>query len=258
MPGSYPDEHHRRFALAVAGKPDAAGGVLSHQSAAAVHRLGLLHCDFRRVHFTSGTKSGDIRTVRHTHSGQLSEDEVTVVDGVAVTTLERTAVDLACASRFPGALTVVDSALRAGADRELMADICGRRRRAGVRMARRAIAVGNAKADNPGESWCRAQMIAAGLPEPTLQREFWADGAQYFVDFDWEGKVVHEFDGETKYTKLRRPGEDASQVVIREKVREDRLRGLGLTVDRSTWSDLKSNSMIPRLTKVLRARGLLP
>ncbi|GED98183.1 type IV toxin-antitoxin system AbiEi family antitoxin domain-containing protein [Gordonia crocea] len=257
MPNAYPDEQHRRVALAVAGKPESVDGVLSHQSAAVIHRLALLHGDFRRVHFTSGTKSGDIRNLRHTHSGWLPSDEVAIVDGVAVTTLERTAVDLACGSRFPAALTVVDSALRAGADRDLMREILERQRRRGIGVARRAIAAGNALAENPGESWCRAQMITAGLPEPTLQRGYLVEGNQYFVDFDWDGRVVHEFDGEVKYGKLRRAGEDASRVVIREKIREDRLRGLGLSVDRSTWSDLRSNAMIPRLATVLSARGVV-
>ncbi len=252
MPNAYPDEWHRRVAIAVAGRPDAAGAVLSHQSAAVVHRLGLLRGDFQRVHFTSGTRSGDIRPRRHTHSGWLPEREVTFIDGVATTTLERTAVDVACRSSLASALTVVDSALRAGADRDLMGEICNRQRRKGIGMARRALAAGNGKAENPGESWCRAQMIVAGIPEPTLQRGYLVEGNHYFVDFDWDGTVVHEFDGEAKYTTLRRPGEDASQVVVREKVREDRLRGLGLAVDRSTWSDLKSNTMIPRLIQVLR------
>ncbi|NNG98922.1 hypothetical protein [Gordonia araii] len=250
----FPEERHRLVAIAMAAK---SGGVLSHQSAAAVHGLGMLSPDFKRVHFTSVGAHGNIRGMRHTHSGFLADDEVVVVNGVEVTSIERTAVDVACAARFPGALTIMDSALRAGADRDRMEELCAASQRRGIRVARRALVLGDGQSANPGESWSRAQMIAAGLPLPTLQREMWIGGRQYFLDFDFGGRIDGEFDGERKYTEHRRPGEDAAAVVIREKNRENAIRSTGMLVERWDWSDLRSGAMIPRVTKALKACGLV-
>jgi hypothetical protein len=42
----------------------------------------------------------------------------------------------------------------------------------------------------------------------------------------------------TKYGRSLKPGQDPAEAVYREKLREDELRGEGLTVVRWTWGDL--------------------
>jgi hypothetical protein len=44
--------------------------------------------------------------------------------------------------------------------------------------------------------------------------------------------------GRTKYGRSLKPGQDPAEAVYREKLREDELRGEGLTVVRWTWGDL--------------------
>lgn len=90
-------------------------------------------------------------------------------------------------------------------------------------------------------------------PTPGLQRELWVEGAQYFVDFDFAGEVVGEFDGQRKYMKDRRPGDDASQAVIRENA----IRSTGAEVVRWDGNDLGAGRMIPRLGRALRSRRLI-
>ena len=144
---------------------------------------------------------------------------------------------------FAGALAVLDAALRLGADRKLMRKMLRATRR-GVGQARRALAHATADAESPGESWCRAQIIEAGLPIPRLQHEFRdQDGFVARSDFDWSGLLVGEFDGKVKYQKYLRHGEDATDAVVREKKREDRLRRLGVMVIRWTWADLERGSV---------------
>lgn len=101
----------------------------------------MLKPNLRRVHVTTGSKSGGHRSAtRHAHVGELKPTEVVLVDGIRVTSLERTAVDIACTTSmgFAGALAVFDAALRLGADREAMS-VMLRRRRPGIALARRAL-----------------------------------------------------------------------------------------------------------------------
>lgn len=191
----------------------------------------------------TGSSNGGYRTTtQHRHVGTLADHEIVVIDGIRVTSLERTAVDVACTTPmgFAGALAVFDSAERMGADRDVMARMLRGRRR-GAAHARRALHHADGKSENPGESWGRAQMIEAGLPIPRLQHGFHDDDGNLIArtDYDWAGLLVGEFDGKVKYEKLVRPGESASDVVIREKDRENALRRRGVTVIRWTWSDLE-------------------
>lgn len=81
------------------------------------------------------------------------------------------------------------------------------------------------------------------VPTPRLQHEFRTASGRLVArtDFDWEGRLVGEFDGYVKYTcrrGRRGNGEDPSQVAWQEKRREDDLRSLGPIVIRWIWYDL--------------------
>ncbi|WP_188586125.1 type IV toxin-antitoxin system AbiEi family antitoxin domain-containing protein [Gordonia jinhuaensis] len=250
------DELYRLRCVAVATSESAGGFPLSHASAAAVHGLGTLKPDRDRVHVTNGRSSGgSIRTYRHIHSGALHTEDVTVIDQIAVTSLERTAVDVAVTGDFAQALTVFDAALRHGADRDLMSDLLAAGRRTGIRAARRAIALADGLSESVGESWSRAQMIDAGLPIPRLQSMF-RSRSEYRCDFEWERRLIGEFDGVHKYGRLLRPGETPADAVVREKVREDELRAMGLMVVRWTWATLERGEMVPLLRAWMARLGI--
>ena len=90
-------------------------------------------------------------------------------------------------------------------------------------------------------------MHLAGLPKPTLQACFHDDdGLIGYTDFCWrEFGVVGEFDGKVKYRKPEYlQGRDPAEVVIEEKIREDRLRALGLKVVRWTWATANSPNQL--------------
>lgn len=79
-----------------------------------------------------------------------------------------------------------------------------------------------------------------GLPAPTLQfgvRD--AHGLAGTSDFAWpEFRLLGEFDGKVKYTRgMARPGENVEDIVVREKLREDRMRATGRGMVRWLWSD---------------------
>lgn len=111
--------------------------------------------------------------------------------------------------------------------------------RRGRRRAERAIAFADARSGSPGETLSRVRMWEAGLPAPELQVPF-SDRAGRIgvVDFWWpQYDLIGEFDGVSKYVRDEfTGGRDPAEVVIAEKVREDRLRALGPAVARWGWS----------------------
>ncbi|WP_161896050.1 hypothetical protein [Gordonia spumicola] len=230
---------------------------LSHESAAAFHGLELLKPERTVVHFAKRRNGGGRRTAtRHFHSG-LPDDAVVHVDGIAVSTMARTAIDVAATSNFPRALTVIDSALRHGATMEELRAEAGRHRVRGAGMVRSALKYGDGRSANPGESWGRAQMITSRLPLPDLQVEFvLEDGSIAIVDYCWDGIVVGEFDGLRKFCRDLRPGERVEDAVVREKIREDRLRDLVRHVGRWIWRDLENRTMVDRMRAKLEDAGL--
>ncbi|MDR2280807.1 MAG: hypothetical protein LBE07_08150 [Gordonia sp. (in: high G+C Gram-positive bacteria)] len=250
------DELYRLTCIAVATGPGQP--VLSHDSAAAVHRLKLLYPDRTHVHVTTGREGGGSRRARRViHGARLGQDDVVEVDGVRVTSVARTAADIALSTaKFPQALTAFDAALRAGGDTEAITRFleCSRR---GVSAARRALGFADGRSESPGESWSRAQMIEGDLPVPDLQVEYaLRDGSIARCDFGIDDVFVGEFDGLVKYRRDMRGGDNPEDVVIREKIREDRLRDLDLDVRRWIWDDLRGNRLVPMLRRRYEALGI--
>src|SRR5450759_3014436 len=76
-----------------------AAGVVSHASAAGLHQLGDLLDD--QHEFTLAQRKQTARGGIRIHRGDLLEQDVTVVEGLPVTTVERTIADLLSAGRDP-------------------------------------------------------------------------------------------------------------------------------------------------------------
>ncbi|MEA5153808.1 type IV toxin-antitoxin system AbiEi family antitoxin domain-containing protein [Raineyella sp.] len=242
-----PVERHRLRIIAAKEHLDPSA-VLSHVSAAVWHGLEVpWDIIDDRVHITRGTAGGSIRDRLATHTGPLPADEWTVIDGLRVTTVARSVVDLARVSDVRDAAALADHALRRHggeaqrADMERIVHRSGRRR--GVDRARWVAGFADARAENGGESACRVVLASLGIPAPELQFEVrTARGALIGrADFAWpQCRTLGEFDGRVKYLQLpRAQGEDPGQVVFREKRREDRLRAADWEVVRWTWEDLE-------------------
>jgi hypothetical protein len=161
------------------------------------------------------------------------------IDGMRVTPLAQTVVDIARVGRFPTAVAMGDAALWRAAhpgDAEGLAGVTrdeieecwrlldGRR---GFARARRVLDFVDGRANRPGESLSRTTMEAIGAPAPELQHVvFGPTGRRYELDFYWpQFNVGAEFDGRAKYTDARYlAGRTAEQVVYDEKLREDEIR----------------------------------
>lgn len=229
--------------------------VVSHQSAAALHGLPLLGRE-ESVHFTVDRKAGGQRRTAVIHATPLTGQDVVEIRGLPVTSLARTAVDVARSGTFTQAVCAMDGALALGVTvSELTETVRRGSGRSGIDTARRALLIADGDSESVGESFSRVLMHGfADVPSPRLQHEFRTESGLFVArsDFDWEGRLVGEFDGRGKYERDLRPGESIADAVWREKRREDRLRDLGVIVVRWTWFELTH----PRALHALLSHGL--
>lgn len=222
------------------------GSVISHASAAVLHDLPLWATGLGRVHATRDRQS-DARVSRHLHlhAASIEPDEVVAVDGMLVTSLPRTLVDLARTLPFEQALVPADAALHAR--RVTRDDLDEALNRAtgwpGTTIARQVLAFAQPGAANPGETRSRLAIHRAGLPSPVLQHEIRTSVGLPLgqADFWWEEfDTVGEFDGRLKYGRQLRPGQDPGDVVLAERLREDAIRSDGRGMVRWTWRELSA------------------
>lgn len=251
-------ERHRLRVRAAARRMRAP--VFSHESAAAMWRLPLLGGWPADLHVVLPRAGGAPSTPGVRRHRVATLPDTRVVDGVTVTTVAWTVVDLARTGSFARGLVLADDALRRqGVDRgDLDRLVLSAARGRGVRAARRVATEADAAAESPGESLSRARIIELGLPRPVLQHEV-RDRRGFVgrVDFLWEEQgVVGEFDGRLKY----RAGAVGDRAAVEDRVwaekrREDRIRTTGLRVVRWTWADALDPA---RLARVLAAAGIHP
>ena len=228
---------HRRSVHAVMNSMRPGSVVVSHQSALALHELTMWGVDLDEVHLNRLDKRGGrfVAGVRH-HRGKLTPADLTEVDGLAATTLPRALVELACTASFESTVVSADAALREHrvTTEETLRLLDAIEFWPGSATARSALAFGNPQCESVGESRLRVLMHNHGLPAPVLQSSFKdAGGFVGRVDFYFpEYQTVVEFDGLLKSTG------GSAEVLVQEKLREDRLRALGVEVVRITWADL--------------------
>ncbi|MCW2614617.1 MAG: hypothetical protein JWN08_1611 [Frankiales bacterium] len=161
----------------------------------------------------------------------LPDEEVTSVDGLPVSTIARTVVDVARTRPFAFAVVTADAALARGATRDELAVVLERCRRwPGSRSARRVVEFADALSESALESLGRARFEEAGLPRPELRVELSDADRLVRVDHRWaRSRTVAEADGLLKY--------DSPDVLRKEKLREDWLRDRGEQVVRYVWDE---------------------
>jgi hypothetical protein len=232
--------------------------VVSHVSAAVVHGLPTWTDQLDRVHLTrdragGGRRRGDL----YVHGLPVCEAEVTTVEGIRLTGLARTALDLSCCESLERSVAVGDAALRLGLrPYELLAVVEGAKGRHGIARARCSAGLVDVRSESPGESFSRVRFWRWRVPTPTLQHEVRDPLGRVVAcgDFGWpELGTIGEFDGKVKYGRLLRPGQTPEDAVFAEKLREDRIRDLGWQVVRWTWADLANRAeLVGRLEAAFR------
>jgi hypothetical protein len=236
--------------------------VVSHTSAALLHGLPVFSGGLGRVQLTrAGSPGGKNRGHISMHAAPLDDTEIVVVNGMLVTSLARTVVDVARSSCFEHAVMTGDAALSRGLTQaELHICLTRSHRRPGMANARRVAAFIDGRSESPGESLSRVALHAAGIAKPELQLEVFDDDGLLLgrSDFGWpEHRTLGEFDGRVKYGRLLKPGQSSEEVVYREKRREDALRDHGWQVVRWVSADLKTPREIAnRVNRAFARNGL--
>ncbi|TWP38912.1 hypothetical protein [Leekyejoonella antrihumi] len=246
----------RAYAVAAA-----AGGtpLFSHHTAAAAWGIPTIGRRPALIeHITAAGTTGRTPGVRRRRAQEIPNG--VEVNGLMVTAPDRTVIDLAREVPLESGLAAADHALRerlcTTQDLRDQVDLLKPGAR-GRRKARLVIRLADAGSESVGESLSRARMFQLGIPRPVLQVRFDdEDGFIGRVDFWWEELgLIGEFDGRLKYRATPQlTAEQASQVLWKEKLREDRLRGGGRRrVARWVWNDALDSM---QYQEVMRRHGL--
>lgn len=263
------DSREQHLIRAVAELELYPSAVLSHESAGAAWNLPApgfeaWHSHPASVTLPSGGTRSRVGPAVH-HIGLLPPAQVTRdADGRPVTSIARTAVDLAAGRQLPDALVILD-----GAARLLCAGMVSNPRRsdyANQRLAdlarelleqasltRRpsclapAIRLADPARESAPESLSAGHFHLAGLPSPMYQTALESPLGRLYPDFYWpEQRLIGECDGAVKYAD--------GAAYVREKEREQALRDLGYPMVR--WL-AKEIMLSPQLVveRVARALG---
>jgi len=135
----------------------------------------------------------------------VDEADIMLVDGMAVTTPARTALDMACWYPRLHAMIAVDALLRASglriAEAVALADCHSGRR--GIVSAHRVLRAADAGAQSPKETWLRMLLVDDDLPPPVTQIPVYGDTGSIvaYLDMGWPDlQVAVEYDGEQHRT----------------------------------------------------------
>jgi hypothetical protein len=175
--------------------------------------------------------------VRITPAGVPSAHRTTV-QGLAVLTKARLAVDALRAEDLAEALMVGDGALRAGATttevEAVLGDCVGW---PGIGEARTRVALLDVRHETPLESASVAMFVERDLPLPEPQVEIWHEGRFLGrADFGWrKQRVLGEADGKTKYVDDLPGAPPPEERVWSQRMRQADFEDIGWEVTR--WTD---------------------
>ncbi|OFB43592.1 hypothetical protein BA059_03400 [Mycolicibacterium sp. (ex Dasyatis americana)] len=135
-----------------------------------------------------------------TRQDLIYDREVTCIDGLSVTSIERTAFDLGRRGLIGQAVARLDALARAtGLEADEVLTLAAHHRHArGLRQLEWALDLFDPGGQSPKETWLRLMLIDAGFPRPQTQIPVLGpDGyPRYFLDMGWEELMLAvEYEG---------------------------------------------------------------
>lgn len=195
--------HDRRDVVArCAAAVSAVGPAVTFSGLTAVELWDGPESDEEGLEFTLPEDAHDVRRPGYRcRRRRLAPQDLAIRHGLTVTTPSRTVVDLAAQLSLPRLVAVGDHFLSRGiisdvALNEVLGRSMGQR---GVRRARQAISILDARAESPRESMVRALLIEGGYPCPVPQFEVCDSTGRFIarVDLAYVGlRIALEYDGE--------------------------------------------------------------
>lgn len=236
-------------------------------SAAIMHGLECSYRQSRPIHVAVGKsrRAKNQATIRY---HELTDSDAVVIDGVKVTSIQRTLVDCAAMMPFRYALSPIDAALRQEriSKELLLAYVDSLSMLRDRERVRAVLAMGDGRSENGGESECRAVLQEMEFPVHRLQVEFPCrahPGRVHRVDFLWvreDGTLVAgELDGVCKFMDpSMTSGRAVKQVVDAERERQECLRRSGVDTVRMYYSDLDNPRVLTRRLEEARVPRRMP
>jgi predicted transcriptional regulator of viral defense system len=180
------------------------------------------------------------------HQIDLADEDMTVIDGIAVTTAARTLMDLACSLDRFGAVAVADSCLNRGfvAEDELAALSARVRGRRGAVIARQAFAEADGRAESPLETRVRLRAADGKVAPDQLQYVVRRSDGSIVArcDFAWtRNDVIGEADGVDPHS--------TPDALFYDRERQNALLAMGFHVVRFTWPDTLLPETVPRMIR---------
>lgn len=220
--------------------------VLSHVSGLPEYDAPTWGLDLDEVHVTrKDGKVGRREAGVCQHCGAIADGDVVTRNGVEVMSATRLALEVTTVGSVEASLCVVNDLLH----RQLTSVEALHDRYASMTQWPRTLStdlvlrLADPRIESVGESRTIHLCFASRLPLPQTQHGVRDSSGTLIgrVDFAWpELGVFLEFDGLVKYEKLLQPGERASDVVVREKLREQQIcDATGWRCIRITWDDLR-------------------
>lgn len=246
---------YRLLTLAAAAKLTAP--VFTGYSAIALAGLPILGPWPAVVYLLSGGDHGR-RRPGVVHVAHRLPVALTLTDGILVTNLEYSLIQLCKQASLAAALVAMDAALRGprvGAGVPMTDIDCVRAEHErllpyhGSRRAEAVLTRATALSDGPLETGSRLVIEEAGFPDPELQHELALPDGRRWLDFYWpDYDIAAEADGDGKYGSTVA---DAASTVIAEKNREDAIRERVRGFTRWGWRDMWTKRAVR--AKLIRA-----
>ena len=220
--------------------------MLSHESGLGewdvpVWDQALDEVDVTRLDRRAGRREAGVRQ----HEGVLRPGDWVERNGVLVTSPTRTALDCACVVDVEHGIAIVGDLLhrKLTTAEDLAQCAVFMQRWPGSLKHAVVLLVADGRCESVGEHRTLHLIWRQGLPRPIPQYKVChphTGELLAIVDFAWpELGVFLEFDGKVKYQKLLEEGESPSDVVVREKRREELVcRLMGWRCIRIVWADL--------------------
>ena len=179
----------------------------------------------------------------------LGDGETVTLSGIPVTSLSRTAFDLARSRPLSSAVRYLDSLGNAThLDRAEVRQFVARHRGVrGIRQVARVLDLHDPGAQSPKETWLRMLVMNAGFPRPCTQIAVRSGARIYYLDMGWEDLMIAlEYDGDHHRTERAQ--------FARDIVRLEQLANLGWIVIRVA-ADTPRYEILDRLRSAWGARA---
>lgn len=251
---STPEERHRIHIRAVVRAMPGPVAV-SHVSNLVERGVAVWGVDLTRVHVTrlDGGAGRTERDVVH-HEGLWLKDDLEVVNGLTLVKAPRAVVESLTICGVESGLVSTDNAIFQGLTTALEIENTYEMMQFWPRMrsAQLVLRLMDGRAQSAGESRWRYICWEQGLPRPEVQFEVYDVHGNLVgtTDLAWPKRgLLGEFDGQVKYGRLLKPGQQPGDVVFEEKKREDVLREItSFKMIRPIWRELDDHQALAHRT----------